>query len=245
MLNIYQNYFLGMASVRLFIPEDVPVVGDFTIAGATVSVDMEKIKGEIEVIGIPFGVTYVYDSHRPEFYFASSDESLEGMFIGRSSSEGIYAKNYYDEKTSEVGRMIYGTNIRLVGSSDWDRAYAMNSGRYPLNKTGDEYLSYKISSEYLTSALSDIYLASAGDNMPFIPVYKPMYMSVVVALNENNYNLNVENEEAALFEIEYEGSKPDVKVIKPDGTEYTLIENGIIFATGFIYIVMFHFSNDG
>lgn len=189
MLNIYQDDFLGMASVRIFIPEDVPLVGDYTIAGATVAVDTEKIKGEIEFIGIPFGITYVYDSGRPEFHFASADNSLAGMIAGKSGSEGIYAKNCYDEKNCESGRMIYGSNLRLAGSSDWNRAYAMNS----------------------------------GGNMPFVP----MYMPVVVALNENNYNLNVQNKEAALFEIEYEGSKPDVKVIKPDGSEYALIENGM------------------
>lgn len=223
MLNIYQDNFLGMASVRLFIPEDVPVVGDFTIAGATLAVDMEKIKGEIEFIGIPFGIMYVYDSKRPEFNIGSLDESMEGMIADRNRSEGIYAKNYYDEKTCEEGRMIFGSNLRLIGSSGWKREYAMNNSKYPLNKTGDECLSYKVSSEYLIPALSENYLASADGNIPLTP----MYMPVVVALNENNYNLNVQNKEAALFEIEYEGSKPDVKVTKPDGTEYALIEDAM------------------
>ncbi|HOR86782.1 MAG TPA: fibronectin type III domain-containing protein, partial [Bacillota bacterium] len=67
------------------------------------------------------------------------------------------------------------------------------------------------------------YLAAASTDKRFML----MDMPAVMALNDSTYQLNVQNQEAALFEIEYEGAKPHVRVFRPDGSEYILIEDDI------------------
>ncbi len=195
LLNIFQDDIVGIGSVRLYIPEKVPVVGNMTIAGAELGIDTHKLWAQLEIISVALGVKYVFGEASPEFYIGDGEPGTEGLVAYMDGTKGLCAINYRDEKTGEEGTMIYGTNVTLLGSSKWDKAYARN----------------------------DVYVASAGDGWKSIL----MGMPVVVALNDSTYQLNVQNQEAALFEIEYEGAKPKVKVIKPDGTEYMLIENDI------------------
>jgi len=63
-------------------------------------------------------------------------------------------------------------------------------------------------------------LASAGYIPPLMPGDPKVY-----ALDDNSYELNVPGGEAALFELDYEGTKPSLKVFRPDGTQYPLVED--------------------
>ncbi|MDD3438285.1 MAG: S-layer homology domain-containing protein [Clostridiaceae bacterium] len=196
LLNIYKDSFIGMASIRLFVPNGVPVVGGLTIAGAEAGIDTEKLWGKLTVIGVTMGVTYLFGEEKVEFDVGQNGKLPEGLIASLDGAEGLYAINYRDEGTGEVGRMIFGTNMKLVGSSRQpERVYAKDS----------------------------IYLAAAGEDRRFLF----MDMPVVTALDDTTYRLNVQSREAALFEIEYEGTKPNVRVYRPDGTEYMLVEDDI------------------
>lgn len=196
LLNIYKDGFIGMASVRLFVPNEVPVVGGMTVAGAEAGIDMEKLWGKLTVIGVTVGVTYLFGEEKVEFNVGQNGKLPEGLIASLDGAEGLYAMNFKDEETGEEGRIVFGSNMKLVGSS----------------KQEDKVF-----------AKSDRYIAAAGDDRRFMI----MGMPVVTALNDTTYRLNVQSEEAALFEIEYEGSKPNVRVYKPDGTEYILVEDDI------------------
>ena len=196
LLNIYKDSFIGMASVRLFVPNEVPVVGGMTIAGAEAGVDMEKLWGKLTVIGVTMGVTYLFGEEKVEFDVGQHGKLPEGMIAALDGAEGLYAINYRDEETGEEGRIIFGTNMKLMGSSRQEGKVFAKGNRY---------------------------LAAAGEDSRFIR----MGMPVVTALDDTTYRLNVQSKEAALFEIEYEGSKPNVRVYRPDGTEYILVEDDI------------------
>lgn len=193
LINIYENDFLGMASVRLYVPTKVPVIGGMTIAGAEAGVDMEKLWAELEILSITMGVKYVYGEKAPDFYIGEGDTCPGGRVARLSGTEGLYVMNYKDKETGEEGRIIYGTNFKLMGSSETDKTYAYK-GRY---------------------------MAAAGDDEHFVKMSLP----VVTALADNSYRINVQSPEAALLELQYEGTKPGIKVYRPDGTEYTLVEN--------------------
>lgn len=193
LLNIFKDDFLGMASIRLFIPEKIPVVGGLTLVGAEAGIDMEKLWAELEIISITMGVKYVFGSGSPDFYIGDGELRPEGLIAALDGTEGLYAMNFKDEETGEEGRIIYGTNMKLMGSSKGDRVFAKDRR----------------------------YLAAASEDMRFML----MGMPAVAALSDSTFQLNVQSPEAALFEIEYEGSKPDIKVIKPDGKEYILVED--------------------
>lgn len=208
LINIFKDDIMGIGSVRLYIPEKVPVVGNMTIAGAELGIDIEKLWGQLQIIGVTLGVKYVFGTHEPNFYIGEEEYNqyldgskalcaldYEDYVAYQNGTKGLCALDLKDEKTGEEGRMIFGTNVRLVGSSKSDKAYAMDKK----------------------------YLAVASEDKRFML----MGMPYVVALNDNTYQLNVESPEAALFEIEYEGAKPNVRVIKPDGTEYVLVEDDI------------------
>lgn len=195
LLNIFKDDFLGMASVRLFVPTKVPVIGGMTIAGAEAGIDIEKLWAELEVLSITMGVKYVYGTGSPDFYIGEGEWGPEGMIASLDGTEGLYAMNYKDEETGEEGRIIYGTNFKLVGSSKWDKTFAKDRR----------------------------YMAAASGDRRFLL----MGMPVVTALNDSNYLLNVQSPEAALFEVEYEGVKPKLKVLRPNGTEYVLVEDDI------------------
>lgn len=195
LINIYEDDFLGMASVRLFVPTKVPVIGGMTIAGAEAGVDTEKLWAELEILSITMGVKYVYGEKFPDFYIGE-DGTVQGVRIARlDGTEGLYVMNYKDKETGEEGHIIYGTNFKLAGSSEWDKTYAWK-GRY---------------------------MAAAGEDGHFIRMGLP----VVLALDNSSYRINVQSNEAALFELQYEGSRPNVRVYSPDGTAYALIENGL------------------
>ena len=185
MLRIAKDEFLGLAYARLFIPEDVALIGGLELLSAELGVSHEMIWGEIKIIGIGAGIKYVYGESFPEFYSAVADSSA-------AYPEGLLTVGYTDEATGQKAVIVYGTNLRLVGSS---------SGHvYALRETGA--------------------LAAAGNN-PFLPQGRPR----VYALDSNRYELNVSGGEAVLFEMEYEGTKPMVKVYRPDGSEYPLLED--------------------
>ncbi|HWQ30229.1 MAG TPA: S-layer homology domain-containing protein [Negativicutes bacterium] len=193
LINIYENDFLGMASVRLYVPTKVPVIGGMTIAGAEAGVDMEKLWAELEILSITMGVKYVYGEKAPDFYIGEGDTGPGDRVARLSGTEGLCVMNYKDKETGEEGHIIYGTNFKLMGSSETDKAYAYK-GRY---------------------------MAAAGDDEHFIKMSLP----IVTALADNSYRINVQSPEAALFELQYEGTKPGVKVYRPDGKEYALVEN--------------------
>ncbi|MEA4847085.1 MAG: S-layer homology domain-containing protein [Clostridiaceae bacterium] len=195
MLNIYKDSFMGMASARLFVPNSIPVVGGMTIAGAEAGIDMEKLWAELEIIGITMGVKYIFGEKDVDFYISEYGMLPEGMIAYLDGAEGLYAMNYKDKETGEEGRIIYGTNMKLVGSSGSYREFAGNRR----------------------------YMAAASEDRRFIL----MGMPVVTALNDNTYQINVQSGEAALFEIDYEGAKPQVRVFRPDGSEYALVEDDV------------------
>jgi len=196
LINIYKDSFLGMASVRLFVPNKVPIVGGMTIAGAEAGISTEKLWAELTIIGITLGVKYIYGDEDVDFYIGEGGLRTEGLIAALDGAEGLYAVNYRDEETGEEGRIIFGTNMKLVGSSrQGDRVFAKGNR----------------------------YLAAAGEDSRFIR----MGMPIVAALNDTTYQLNVQSKEAALFEIEYEGAKPNVRVYRPDGTEYKLVEDDV------------------
>lgn len=196
LLNIYKDSFIGMASVRLFVPNEVPVVGGMTVAGAEAGIDMEKLWGKLTVIGVTVGVTYLFGEEKVEFNVGQHGKLPEGLIASLDGAEGLYAMNFKDEETGEEGRIVFGSNMKLVGSS----------------KQEDKVF-----------AKSDRYIAAAGDDRRFMI----MDMPVVTALNDTTYQLNVQSREAALFEIDYEGSKPNVRVYKPNGQEYILVEDDL------------------
>ncbi|HNU80132.1 MAG TPA: hypothetical protein PKG58_05240, partial [Bacillota bacterium] len=88
LLNIYKDSFIGMASVRFFIPTKVPVVGGATIVGAEVGVDMEKIWGKLIVIGVPMGVTYIFGEEKVKFEVGENGKLPEGMIAALDSAGG-------------------------------------------------------------------------------------------------------------------------------------------------------------
>jgi len=195
LINIFEDDFLGMASVRLYVPTKVPVIGGMTIAGAEAGIDTKKLWAELEILSITMGVKYVYGESSPDFYIGE-DGTIQGVNIASlSDQEGLCVMNYKDKETGEEGRLIFGTNFKLAGTSEQDKAFAWK-GRY---------------------------MAAAGDDEHFIRMGLP----VVLALDNSSYRINVQSEEAAMFELQYEGTKPGIKVYKPDGSEYTLVENGI------------------
>ncbi|HWR60424.1 MAG TPA: hypothetical protein VN580_02365, partial [Clostridia bacterium] len=196
LVNIYEDDFLGMASVRLFVPNSVPVVGGMTLVGAEAGISTEKLWAELEIIGVTMGVTYLFGEGDVDFYIGEYGSLPEGMIAALDGAEGLYAINYRDEETGEEGRIIFGTNMKLVGSSRQDDKVFARGNRY---------------------------LAAAGEDSRFIR----MGMPVVTALDDTTYQLNVQSGEAAMFEIEYEGSKPNVRVYRPDGTEYKLVEDDV------------------
>ncbi|HWR61626.1 MAG TPA: S-layer homology domain-containing protein, partial [Clostridia bacterium] len=196
LLNIYKDSFMGMVSARLFVPNKVPIVGGMTIAGVEAGIDMEKLWAELEIIGVTMGVKYLFGEKDVDFYIGEDGRLPEGLIASLDGAEGLYAINYRDKETGEEGRIIFGTNMKLVGSSRQEDKIFAKSSRY---------------------------LAAAGEDSRFIR----MGMPVVTALDDTTYQLNVQIKEAALFEIEYEGSKPNVRVYRPDGTEYILVEDDV------------------
>ncbi|MEA4847224.1 MAG: fibronectin type III domain-containing protein, partial [Clostridiaceae bacterium] len=196
LINIFEDDFMGMASVRLFVPNKVPVVGGMTLVGAEAGISTEKLWAELEIIGVTMGVTYLFGDGDVDFYVSEYGSLPEGMIAALDGAEGLYAINYRDKETGEEGRIVFGTNMKLVGSSKQDDKVFAKGNRY---------------------------LAAAGEDSRFIR----MGMPVVTALDDTTYQLNVQSKEAALFEIEYEGSKPNVRVYRPDGTEYKLVEDDV------------------
>lgn len=193
MLQIMQNDFLGTASVEVYVPEEVKIIGGLTLAGLGVGVDTEKVWGELKIIGITLGIKYIYGESMPDFYLASLEQ---GIPSGLKYPEGLCTVSYSDGETGQKGTMVYGTNINLVGSSTQRKKYQDSEGKI---------------------------LAAAGNDLSGLSLSTP----VVTALNDGNYTLNVTSSEAALFELDYEGVRPNIRIYRPDGTEYPLIADDL------------------
>jgi len=49
---------------------------------------------------------------------------------------------------------------------------------------------------------------------------------IILAALDNSYSVAVNDRDAVIFEVEYNGDVPELEVYKPDGSKYELVENG-------------------
>jgi hypothetical protein len=121
----------GGGKIEAHIPKDVPIFGGLRLAEAAAELSTERVYAEAKVIGIPVSVQYVWGDSMPTFASVRTDAML-------LANRGLSSKTYYDQESGlPEGTVIFGSNIRKVGSSR-DRYASLDPVRAPVVAAADE-----------------------------------------------------------------------------------------------------------
>lgn len=192
----------GGARVGIFIPEFVPIIGGQQLLGAAAEISTEKIYAGIEIIKIPISIEYFWGSSAPNIR-VFADESGETIVYEPLENRGLMAKTYYNDETGEPeGRIVIGGNIKRVAST--------KDGNIPIRRKGD------------------VLLASAADYDGHLDLsVNTLYIPVIIAQQYGTEHLiDIQDQEMAIIEIEYQGDVPEIELYDPDGNKIELIKDG-------------------
>lgn len=110
-LYIGEDKWEGKVGASIQIPKPVKFIGGLKIAAVEMGANNDKIWGNVELIGIPVGVTYYWGRGVDFDLWACADNTM------RLENKGISRTNIVDEDGNEI-TMVVGSNIRKIGSSN-------------------------------------------------------------------------------------------------------------------------------